>query len=71
MKKRLFIGALSLLTLGSVMSFTSGTSENSEESSSKFWGWSDWNCSGNEYLTCCTRTHYILWMENSYEVQCN
>lgn len=69
MKKRLIITALGLLSLGSIMSFEE--SSESSESSRRFWGWSDWNCSGNEYLTCCTRTHYILWMENAYDVQCH
>lgn len=68
MKKRLIITALGLLSLGSIMSFEE--SSETSESSRPFWGWSDWNCSGNEYLTCCTRTHYILWMENAYDVQC-
>ncbi|MBV8325023.1 hypothetical protein [Chryseobacterium sp.] len=72
MKKKLFIAAFGILSLASVMSFEASSEAGSSDSTGrKFWGWSDWNCSGNEYLTCCTRTHYVLWMENSYDVQCN
>ncbi|MEC5395335.1 hypothetical protein [Bergeyella sp. RCAD1439] len=75
MKKRILIAIFGLLSLGTIMSFEStvdnSTSTSETTSGRKFWGWSDWNCSGNEYLTCCTRTHYILWMENAYDVQCH
>lgn len=70
MKKKLFITVLGLFFIASIMSFEESDSQNFSKGR-KFWGWSEWNCSGNEHLTCCTRTHYVIWMENSYEVECH
>ncbi len=68
MIRKIFVAVLGIISLTAVMSFT--TTEQ-EKTGRRFWGWSEWNCSKNDYVSCCIRTHYILWMENAYEVQCD
>lgn len=55
MKRKIFVLALGFMSLVSVLSFTTNEQETTDR---KFWGWSEWSCSGNEYMTCCTRVHY-------------
>ena len=69
MKNKIIIGMITLVSVLSVSSFTKSENENQTGSKRPFWGWSEWNCSPN--YPCCIRTHYVFWMENGTEVDCD